>query len=116
MSETTERRAGGKPQVRGEMLELEPGRWVRAGAIAAVTAGARPGAAAREVLASVLDAEGVAAEVAAELEHTAPASARGPADETRCRVRLLGETDWQPCAYPADAVLSIPAALAGAGR
>ena len=116
MSETTERRAGEQPQVRGEMLELEPGRWVRAGAIAAVTAGARPGAAAREVLASVLDAEGAAAAVAAELERPGPADPGGPADETRCRVRLLGETDWQPCAYPADAVLSTLAALAGAGR
>jgi hypothetical protein len=110
MSEATAWRAGGEPRVLGEMLELEPGRWVRAGAIAAVAAAARAAATAPEVLASVLDAEGVAADVASELERT------GPAGGTSCRVRLLGEPDWQPCAYPADAVLATLAALAGAGR
>jgi hypothetical protein len=63
------------------------------------------------VLASILDAEGVAGVVASEVGRPGPGAA--PAPGTRCSVRLLGETDWQRCAYPASVLLEALAALSG---
>jgi hypothetical protein len=101
----------GGPRTVGGMLELAPGTWVRASAIASVVAAPAAAGPDPEVLASLLDAEGVAGAVAAEVGHLGPGAAASPG--VRCAVRLLGETAWQPCAYPTGAVLEALAALTG---
>jgi hypothetical protein len=94
------------------MLEIEAGTWVRASAVASVVA-ARPAAGPDpELLASLLDAEGAAAAVAAEVGRPSPTSA-APDPRARCYVRLLGETGWQRCTYPVDAMLAALAILSG---
>ena len=103
--------AGG-PRTVGGMVEIAPDTWVKAGAIASVVAAPPSAAPDPEVLASLLEAEGAAVAVAAEIRRPGPGGA--PASPgTRCFVRLLGETDWQSCAYPTAAVLEALAALGG---
>ena len=101
-----------RPRLLGDMLEIAAGRWVKASAIASVVAAPPATGPDPEVLASLLDAEGVAVAVAAEISRPGPAGL-GASPGPRCAVRLLGETDWQPCAYPPEAVLGVLAALSG---
>ncbi len=100
----------GGPRTVGGMLEIAAGTWIKASAIASVVAVAPTTGPDPEVLAALLDAEGAAVAVVAELSRPGPGGA-APRPGTRCYVRLLGETDWQPCASPATAVLEALAAL-----
>jgi hypothetical protein len=105
--------AGGLRTV-GGMVEIEPETWVQAGATASVVAVPPSAGPDPEVLASLLEAEGAAVAVAAEVGRVGPAGA-APGPGTRSFVRLLGEPDWHQCAYPVAAVLEALAALGGGG-